>query len=388
MPKKTSSKKATEKVVEETNAHIPPSVLKQGKAADDLQTKVADGEDPEKLAAEEAAKKAEREAKAKAEAEAAAKAEAEAKAQAEADAAAEATPDKPVIPADEPVIADFEHKYKVLKGKYDSEVPALTAEVKALKAEMDKSKLLIQSLQDVADAQSQAHANLTQGKTGVSEAPLLDPDKFKGYGEEIVDLVNVTNQLRQENADLKAGSPNQAGATVDDGLSKRVESIEATQHQSAEKTFNEGLDGEVPGWKSLNRDKDFIAWLNESDKMSGFKRLDLIRNAAQRFDVATTAEIFKAYATEKGLEFKGSTQSSGIQDETKVSEDETLHKQVMPERTVGSTGEGQPKEEYATKAEFVKAQRDFIGGRITEPQFKEIADSYQTAIAKGVAREQ
>ena len=356
---------------------IPKSVLEQGKAADEKQRQIVDGEDPEAKAKAEAQAKAEEEAKAKADAEAKAKAEAD----------AQAAEGAIGTRSDTPAIEDWEHKYKVLEGKYRTEVPALTTEVKELKAELSKQRDIITSLQDVTEAQKLANANLRQGSTGSkAEFKKLNPEDFEGYGQEIVDLVNFSNQLAERNAELES-TPNQAGG-MDDSLSQRVERIELTQQQKNERDFNRTLDAKIPGWRGLNRDKAFMEWLQYPDGMSGIQRLELIRNAASHFDVDRTIKIFTAYATEKGISLIGNeTRSSGIQDETSGG-DSTLESEVMPDRTVGSTGEGQPREQYATKAQFEKAKRDYIAGLIEEAKFDEVAASYQTAIAKGVAKDQ
>lgn len=378
-------KKVTEKDAQKKN--IPESVLKQGVAADDKQKEIVDGVDPEAKAKAEAKAKKEAEAKAKAEKEAKAK---EAKAKADAEADATAAQDEGAIGerSEVPAIEDWEHKYKVLEGKYRAEVPTLTAELNALKDKLDKQGQIIASLQDVTEAQKLANANLRQGPADKPATQQLNPEDFEGYGQEIVDLVNFSNKLAGRNAELEA-NPNQAGA-ADDTLSQRVDRIELTHQQKSEREFNSALDRQIPGWRNLNRDKAFMDWLQHPDKMSGIQRLELVRNAAGTFDTGRTVEIFSAYALEKGLTFEGQeerTQSSGIQDDTS-GESTGLGTEAMPDRTVASTGEGQPREQYATKKQFDQAQKDYIAGRIEEEAFDEIANSYQTAVAKGQAKEE
>lgn len=83
-------------------------------------------------------------------------------------------------------------------------------------------------------------------------------------------------------------------------LEKHLKGVsEVTKHTQAE-VFDDALARQVPDWKSVNIDPAFLAWLEEEDGFTGYKKLDLLKDAYSRSDLARTAKFFAAFKAETG----------------------------------------------------------------------------------------
>lgn len=286
-----------------------------------------------------------------------------------------------VINAPEPDPAtegDWEHKYRVLKGKYDAEVPQLQSSVSKLTQEVEGLKAVIENQKQVIDAHSQANANLRKGSEQSAPTPpsqdLLNADEYQDYGEEIVKLVNAYNS-QAELINRLVSERNEKAPKGDDQTDARIKRIEESVQRTEQDRYFEYLDANLKDWKNINTDPKFATWLNVPDSMSGIPRLKLIQRAAETLDGPRVIAIMKRFKAETyGDNKPGAPPESDPKAEF-----------VMPD-TTGREDDGEPagkKERLATKAEFEKAKNDFVRQRITENEFNQVANRYQAAIAKG-----
>lgn len=201
-------------------------------------------------------------------------------------AAAPTTPPTPTTPpaAEE----DWEQRFRTLRGKYDSELPALNARARAAEQQ-------IQQLQHVIASMQLAHANpatpatpATGAAPGAAPAGSITPEDVETWGDDLVSAarrwarteVNPEIEgLRRELAQLR----NQAN--------------NASQ-QSAQNAVHAALDGTVPKWREINNDPAFLAWLDQVDPFTGRKRHLLLGEAYTGGDAYRTAAFFNAFLTE------------------------------------------------------------------------------------------
>jgi hypothetical protein len=190
-----------------------------------------------------------------------------------AEAAAAPTAEAPPAPEVDPNDETWAHKYRVLQGRYNAEVPRLHQQTKELKAEL-------------ADLQ----ARLTQAPTGPATPETSPVDELrKKYGDAYGDdLANDTEAL--------------ARAIVAKELEKearRVEQLERqiqeTQASNAQAQFFATLSARVPHWQDINADQGWIAWLGEFDPVVGATRQDVLDYAQSQADADRVAAIFEAY---------------------------------------------------------------------------------------------
>lgn len=205
------------------------------------------------------------------------------------DTPAEVTPIAPAEPAPvppapvEPVPApiDYEHKYKVLQGKYNAEVPRLQQQVGSLET-------LLGSMQQQQKAAEQTPAPAKKA------ASLLTEEEIEDYGPEMIDVIQRAarqmmepelDTLRNENAQLKE----QVG-----GVTQNVQ-------LSAREAMFSSLSDQIPNWQAVNKDPSFKEWLQEVDLYSGAVRHQMLLAAFERNDTARVAAFFNGYLGENAL---------------------------------------------------------------------------------------
>jgi hypothetical protein len=85
-------------------------------------------------------------------------------------------------------------------------------------------------------------------------------------------------------------------------LERRLMSVEGGNQQLASYTTGQRvemhLDRDVPDWRAINVDPQFIGWLGQQDPFSGHTRKALIEEAYGSGDAARTAAFFHAFQRE------------------------------------------------------------------------------------------
>jgi uncharacterized phage infection (PIP) family protein YhgE len=160
----------------------------------------------------------------------------------------------------------YEHRFKVLQGKYNSEVPRLSQENKELKT-------TLKSLQDQLDELKAKPAE-----------PLVKQEEIDEYGEGLID---VARRIAQEELSKKDASIKK--------LEAKLDALEGVTTKTVEKDFYSLLSAKVPEWEKVNADKLFHQWLNEVDELTGYRRQDLLSQAEQARDADRVAKFFTAY---------------------------------------------------------------------------------------------
>ena len=264
----------------------------------------------------------------------------------------------------------YRSRYEVLKGKYDSEIPALQTQIRSL-------ELVMANMQQAMENQSRAAAEQSPARVE-SGIKRLDPTNFEEYGGEIVGMAQGFNALLEQNEKLAAMINNQGGAQVTD-LTKRTEYLETTIHKTVEDKYFDALTMGMEDWRTINRSPAFDNWLNGTDPISMANRRDILQYAANQMNAQQVINIFKQFKLDSGM---GSTPAPAPAPTPTIQNDH-LSNQVMPGANLGNTDEMQPSGVqviYPTTTEFSKASTDFVLKRITQAQYDDIANRYQMAI--------
>lgn len=163
----------------------------------------------------------------------------------------------------------WEHRYKVLNGKYSSEVPRLAADNRELKATL---KNLEQQLEE-----------LKKGKASVSQT-FVKPEEVEEYGEPLIDLIRraAREEVSAKEAEIET-------------LKAKIESFDSRTSKVVEVDFFEQLGRDVPDWVAINEDKNFHKWLDQYDELTGQRRQDMLSAAEADKDARRVANFFKAY---------------------------------------------------------------------------------------------
>jgi|GEM_PF-2370319 len=173
-------------------------------------------------------------------------------------------------PEEPPSAGDWEQKYKVLKGKYDKEVPRLSKEIKMLKREKEELMNRLSMLE-----QAVMYMNQTKQQQPQPQAEDEDIVKLKSEYPEVYNAVSKLMSRKFGEIEPKLNEIKQEATTGN---------------------FYARLDALAPNWRTLNTDPDFLDWLNEpSQEVPTMTRHKLMMTAFQQGDASTVAHFFNTY---------------------------------------------------------------------------------------------
>lgn len=255
--------------------------------------------------------------------------------QAEPTAPDEPKPQEPAQPAADSAKSEpqekgalyWEHRFNVLQGKYNSEIPALRQENDELKRQVaDKDRRISELEQQSPGADN----------SGVSDEQLA---RFKQeFGE---DLVTFVERMVTQRAPAPQADPGQTRE-----LQERLERLETEKQEDAQARFWVNLERAVPTYREVNADPKFHQFLAQFDPQSGRQRQQALIEAQQALDAKGVADIFRTYLDTQAAEAA----------RPKVPED-----QVEP-RTTRVTDAPQGKTLW-TRADINQFYRDKTAGR-------------------------
>jgi len=274
------------------------------------------------------------------------------------------------VDVETPQDGDFKHKYDVLQGKYNTEMKEMRLEIQALRNNLQQANATIASLNELV-METGSKIPKDDDEPGKSEKVIpkgsLNIEDYEGYGDEMVDMVNLVNSLKQQNETLL----NQ----IND-LGGEVQVVGKTIKEESANKFYDALTKLVPDWRKVNKEQGWLQWLGNEDPGTGEVRQDLLDKAHQKGSVQSVAHWFKSWMNESG--YKPGT-GTGNQPGSRSLEDE-----VVPGETSGSEG---PVDTGAfkvvTREQFQKAAKDRVDGKITSEQFLKIQQNFQRSIREG-----
>lgn len=172
--------------------------------------------------------------------------------------------DDPIVPEE-----DFEHKYNVLKGKYDAETSRMT-------------QMLSQTMAEKETLRLKAEAN----------APVRREDTFD-------DDPNIQSIIT-EYPSLAKGIEALTNKIVASKLRQSEQVVAERLAKTDRETYDTKLDAQVKDWRKINTDPKFLEWLQTRDRYTGATRHQLLLHALDQFDADTSANFFKDYMKETG----------------------------------------------------------------------------------------
>ncbi|MCK5318039.1 MAG: hypothetical protein KAJ55_08995 [Anaerolineales bacterium] len=216
--------------------------------------------------------------------------------------APEDPPTDPPAPADPPpttvdeALAAAEHKYKVLQGKYNAEVPRLTRQAQEQEQGLRDMRQQLTNTQTLLASLNQGNA-APQPNAGAS-APtppqrLVKDDEIREFGPDLYDFIQ---RAAKEAVDVQ-------GLTqpLEQRLSLAEEAVQTTvnsQVREAEIKVHATLDAEAPKWREQNEDPEFLAWLEEVDPYTGARRGEILTQAYQNHDSSRVVAFFNGFLNE------------------------------------------------------------------------------------------
>ena len=151
---------------------------------------------------------------------------------------------------------------------------------------------------------------------------------------------------------------------------EREQEVKATR-QANNSSFISRLEELVPDCVEIDKNRDFLAWMDEGDSVSGLSRKYIFQQAQAIGDVGRVAQFFKDW---KSMTNQGT---------------ETLDKHISPSKTSKTTQKPvQKKPEVITYAQIIKFYDDVARGeyRGKEKLKQELENKYNAALASRAVR--
>lgn len=255
-------------------------------------------------------------------------------------------PTTPAAPAADPAPQDWESqlraaesRYRTLQGMFNSQVPQLQNENKALKAKLSELGEAVEKLTKRPDETPPATPPVDTSK---------DNDEF---GRDLVEMVQ--RQVRAYTASITSRVDAFIAETA-----KRLDALEggvkvATEKATvtAEESFYARLTQAVPDWEVVNATEEFKMWLMEIDPVYRAPRQAALDRHHQNLDVAACAAVFNAF---KALKPAAPAPAPMKQ---------VLQTQISPSGTGAAPAPTAPQKEVFTAQEVEKFYREVAQGK-------------------------
>lgn len=188
----------------------------------------------------------------------------------------------------QPVGENWEHKFKVLQGKY-------TSETRRNRGEIDQLRQTVNNLAAARTAPPAAPAPAAPAAPQTAEERALSvgltKKELEEYGPELVDMIMrvATNLTAPQIRQLANEQQRLAGV---------VNTSAQNYQRSARDVLYEHLSDQVSDWEDVNNSPEFLDWLAEPDIFSGQSRKAGLMQAFEGNDTRRVIQIFKAFKAE------------------------------------------------------------------------------------------
>ena len=183
-----------------------------------------------------------------------------------------------------------EHRYKVLQGKYNKEVPRLNQQVRELSEQnrdyrdrLANAEAMIATLEE-ANKNPQVPAKLP-----------LTQEEIEQFGPDLIDIIErVAGATVTPIVEKSFGSVNRDLQQVKQSSSN----LQKTVAESKREKLFAAMDSAVPNWEVQNDDPEFLTWLEDTDPYSGQPRGELLTKAFEANNAERVVAIFNGFLNE------------------------------------------------------------------------------------------
>jgi len=213
--------------------------------------------------------------------------------------APEPAPEPTPEPAPEPVVEDTsEHKYKVLQGKYNAEVPRLQRELKDTKEMLGDMRQRVTNTESLIASMQHVATPAPEAPPAASDLPVVTEDETAQFGADLESYIErVSARKLMPEIEARLAPVNDRIIGVEQNASKAAHNVAVSERGKVILALTEA----VPNWEKQNEDEDFLKWLNESDPYSGVPRGQLLTNAFSSHDSTRVIAFFKGFQTENAV---------------------------------------------------------------------------------------
>ena len=206
-------------------------------------------------------------------------------------------PNQATPPADD----QAEHRYKVLQGKYNAEVPRLQAQNKDLSQQFTAVQNQLQATQALLAGMGQQPQapHLAQRP---AQPSLVTPKEVTEFGADLYDFVKRTAQEvvtpQVHSLEERFRPTAQIVQQMAPMVQQTAENQQRTTADVAHVRMCDGLDEACAGWETVNKSPEFQVWLDEVDPYAGAKRGAMLAQAYGSGDVSRVANFFTGFTKE------------------------------------------------------------------------------------------
>lgn len=241
----------------------------------------------------------------------------------------------------------WEHRYKSMKGRHD-------------RAAMQIAQLSeqISSMQNVIATMQVAQT--APPPTGAAQnSRLITPEEENDYGEDFLNVVG--KRAKEELLPLVQQYESKIAS-----LEAKLEGVGGYVAQDARTRMQATMDAQVPDWRELNFNPDFVQWLKLPDPYSGAIRHEMLKEAYGRNETARVANFFKGFLAEEAAvdpAERGPDLTGGAAT-TPPSNKIPLESFAAPGRAKTAAASGAPAEKPSfTRAQIARFYQDSSSGK-------------------------
>lgn len=284
-------------------------------------------------------------------------------------AVAEVAPEAVIEPKVEPVAEpqpqprdDFEHQYKVIKGKYDAEVPRLQHQNRELERQMRELYTRLEEVERKREEPPKA-----------DDIELVSAKDVEDFGADLMDAVRrvATQVAKAELASLEARIAADKAATE----TKLAHVQERVVLSESEKFWNR-VETLVPDWKSVDIDPEWISFLNTSPDFTTETYRELAGKAIAAGEAEKVAKLVAIWRGTKPVE--------PAPEPTPKQPHPDLQRQVAPSTAKSFTPPASPK--IWTGAEYEAIYSPQAVTKYPAKELEALQAELQVALAEGRVR--
>jgi len=174
----------------------------------------------------------------------------------------------------------YKQKFLSIKGRYDKAQTQLSEMAEQI-ASMQRS------MRDL-----QMRAQPAEQPAAPTYKKLITPEEEEEFGQEFLDVVGRKAQ--------EILAPVQAAYEMKfSGLEQQVKGAQGFVQQNARDTLEAQMDRDVPNWREVNYQQEFLDWLKLPDPYSGVIRMGTLRAAFEQNDTPRVRAFFRGFLAEE-----------------------------------------------------------------------------------------
>jgi hypothetical protein len=232
----------------------------------------------------------------------------------------------------------WEHRYKSMKGRYDR----AESQIRQMSDQITGLQNLLSTMQTPSNTPAELEAER-----------FITAEEEQDYGSEFLNVVGkkakeellpVVKKYESKIAELEA----------------KLQGVNGFVEQDARARMEQSLDREVPDWRDINFNPEFLTWLKLPDTYSGVIRHELLKAAYSRNDSPRVLAFFKGFLAEEAAVDPANAETGRSAAPAKPS----LEQFAAPGRAKTAAATGAPAEKPVfTRADIAKFYADSAAGK-------------------------